>query len=52
MTAKYFNTQTKETYKLSGINNIGEAWNKAEFVCKIMNWNYEMFSYDVKVSVK
>lgn len=51
MTATYTNTQTSETYELGGVNNIGQAWKLANHVCDRMNWNFDMFAEDVRVSV-
>ena len=52
MTATYQNKATKETYQLGGVKGIEQAWKMAEFVCNRNNWNLEMFSNDVKVSIK
>lgn len=52
MTATYQNTATKETYNLGGVSGIAQAWKMANFVCNRNNWNIEMFSADVRVSVK
>ena len=51
MTATYNNIATKEIYKLSGVSSISKAWKMANFVCDRNNWNREMFSHDVKISV-
>lgn len=50
-TATYTNKATGETYQLGGVKNIGQAWNLAKFVADRMNWNFEMFSHDVKVTI-
>lgn len=50
--AIYTNTATGEVYQLAGVKSLGQAWNLAEFVCRRMNWNLSMFSYDVKVKLK
>ena len=51
MIAIYKNTATKEIYKLAGVSGISQAWKMANFVCDRNNWNREMFSHDVKISV-
>jgi hypothetical protein len=51
MTATYYNRQTKETYKVSGVRDLEQAWNMSKNVCKWNNWNHEMFCEDVKVSL-
>lgn len=45
----YTNTATGETYKLSGVNSLEQAWNLAEFVCRRNNWNLSTFCSDVRV---
>ena len=50
-TATYRNTATGETYKLSGVKNLRQAWEMAEFVCRRNGWNFAMFCNDVKVSI-
>lgn len=51
-TATYTNRATNETYKISGVKNIGQAWNLSETACNRMNWNPETFALDVKVTIK
>lgn len=50
-TAIYHNVVLNETYKISGVKDLREAWNLAEFVCYKNNWNISMFSYDVRVKL-
>lgn len=52
MTATYTNTQTNEVYKLGGIKNISDAWNRSSLVCNRNGWNEDMFASDVTVTVK
>jgi hypothetical protein len=49
--ATYTNKQTKEIYTLSGVKNIGQAWNLAGIVCDRMNWNFDMFACDVRITL-
>jgi len=51
MTATYHNKATNETYKLSGLDSLEHAWKMSEVAAKRNNWNHEMFSHDVKVTV-
>ena len=50
-TATYFNKVTKESYELGGIRDISHAWKMSSFVCSRNNWNEDMFSEDVKITV-
>jgi len=47
--ATYTNKATGEKYTLKGVKSLEQAWNLAEFVCRRNNWNFSMFSCDVKV---
>jgi len=48
-TAVYTNTILGETYRLAGVTDLAMAWRLAGFVANRMNWNLDMFSYDVRV---
>jgi hypothetical protein len=37
---------------LKGIKNLEHAWKISKTVCQRMNWNLDMFSYDVKIKVE
>ena len=50
--AIYFNKALNETYTLKGIKNLEHAWKLSKTVCQRMDWNLDMFSYDVKVKVE
>lgn len=50
-TAVYFNEATKEEHKISGVKNLKQAWNLAEFVCGRKKWNLSMFCVDVTVKL-
>lgn len=50
-TATYYNRQTKETYKIGGVKNLAMAHRLSNVACSRMNWNEDMFSEDVKVTV-
>lgn len=49
--ATYTNIATGETYTIGGIRDLEHAWAITEFVCNRMNWNHDMFTYDVRVRV-
>lgn len=49
--ATYYNKATNETYKLAGIQNVQQAYDVYEFVCRRNNWNPSMFTHDVSVKV-
>jgi len=46
-TATYTNKLTGETYELSGVKDIAQAWRLYTFVCNRTGWNPEMFHEDV-----
>ncbi len=39
MTATYYNSALKETYTISGVKDLAQAWNLAEFACYRADWN-------------
>jgi len=51
-TATYTNKATNETFQVTGLKNIGQAWSISKTVCDKMNWNNETFAIDVKVKIK
>jgi len=52
MKAIYTNKALNQTYTLAGISGLEQAWKLAELVCGRMNWNIDMFSYDVKIRIE
>ena len=48
--ATYTNKATNETYRLTGVKNLKQAWSLAKFVANRNGWNSEMFCNDVKVT--
>ena len=50
--ATYTNNQTSETHTISGVRNIGQAWDLSKVVCDRTGWNPETFAIDVKVRVR
>ena len=51
-TATYTNKATNETFQVTGLKNIGQAWSISKTVCDKMNWKNETFAIDVKVKIK
>jgi len=51
-TATYTNKATGETHTISGVRNIGHAWDLSNTVCNRKGWNPETFAIDVIVKVK
>ena len=49
--ATYTNRETNETYTLSGVNNIGQAFNLSGIVCDRMGWDFDMFACDVRITL-
>jgi hypothetical protein len=52
MEAIYTHRLTGETYRMSGVKGLAQAWSLARVVCDRNNWNLDMFSTDVIVRVK
>ena len=52
MKVVYTNKALNETYTLCGVKNLKQAFSLYKTVCQRMNWNPDMFSYDVKVKVE
>lgn len=50
--AVYYNKVLDETYCLVGVKDLKTAWAMARFVSRRNNWNFDMFSEDVDVSIK
>jgi len=50
--AIYTNKATNETHTIANVRDLAQAWSLAGLVCRRKGWNFQMFAFDVLVTVQ